>query len=51
MNHKNKQEEFISQQAAFKHETETHVNSWAQVVTTVEEVVQANFMEEWTRRA
>jgi hypothetical protein len=57
---KNKQEEIRSQQTTFKHETKTHINSWAQVVrgrdkppplATVEEVVQAKLMEERTRRA
>jgi hypothetical protein len=59
---KNKQEEIRSQQATFKHETKTHINSWAQVVrgrdkvpspplAVVEEVVQAKLMEEQTRRA
>lgn len=53
---KSKQEEIQSQQATFKQETETHINSWAQVVrakdktptphAAVEEVV-----EECTRRA
>jgi hypothetical protein len=59
---KNKQEEIKSQQAAFKHETKTHINSWAHVIrgmvkvpspplAEIEEVVQANLMEERTRRA
>jgi hypothetical protein len=59
---KNKQEEIRSQQVAFKHETKTHINSWAHVVrgrdkvpppplATIEEVVQAKLMEECTRRA
>ena len=58
---KTKQEEIRSQQASFKHETELHINSWAQVVrgkdkntppfTAVEEVVQAKLVKERTRRA
>ena len=59
---KNKQEEIKAQQAAFKQETETHINSWAQVargrdtplappLAAVEEVVQSKLMEERTRQA
>ena len=55
---KTKQEVIKSQQASFKQETETHINSWAQVVrgknknpfTAVEEVVQAQIVEERTKR-
>jgi hypothetical protein len=61
---KSKQEEIKSQQMTFKQETETHINSWAQVVrgrekapppppplAVVEEVVQAKLMDERTRQA
>lgn len=58
---KSKQEEIQSQQTTSKQETETHINSWAQVVraqdktptplSAVEEVVQAKLVEERTRWA
>lgn len=59
---KNKQEEIKAQQTTFKQETETHINSWAQVargrdtplapsLAAVEEVVQSKLMEKHTRQA
>jgi hypothetical protein len=57
---KNKKEEVHSQQVIFKQETESHVNSWEQVVQgrkrtptlfVVEEVVQSKLIKECTRHA
>lgn len=56
----NKKGEIRSQQATFKQEIETHINSWAQVVegkdvssplAAIEEVVQTKIVKERTKRA
>ena len=58
---KTKQEEIRSQQASFRVETESHIDSWALVargkdkstphLIAIEEVMQAKLVEERTRRA